>query len=289
MQISEIHAKIAQLAADGKYFAIITIIRAYGSSPRGVGAKMIALEEGMRIGTIGGDCLENDAVDEAVRLIGTDKKMFGETGTHNESATKVLTMLLDEEESGGVGMLCGGKVDVLIEVIRPQLQLVILGSGPVAMSIIHLADFVDITSTLVDPIEPRERVPISCTFVKARHEEGLEKLKVTDSTAIILVTRHKNDIPSLTTSLTTKAGYIGMIGSKHRVQTILNRVGKTLNIKPQAIGNRVHAPIGLDIGASTPSELAISILAEILTFFRKGSGMSKALYIPVKQIQSRKH
>ncbi len=289
MQISEIHAKIAQLAADGKYFAIITIIRAYGSSPRGVGAKMIALEEGMRVGTIGGDCLENDAVDEAVRLIGTDKKIFEETGSYKEPPTKVLTMVLDEEESGGVGMLCGGKVDVLIEVIRPQLQLVILGSGPVAMSIIRLADFVDFTSTLIDPIEPRERVPISCTFVKARHEEGLEKLRVSNSTAIVIVTRHKNDIPSLTTSLKTKASYIGMIGSKHRVQTILNRVGKRLNIKPETIGQRVHAPIGLDIGASTPSELAVSILAEILTFFRKGSGMSKALYVPARPIPSRKH
>jgi len=180
-------------------------------------------------------------------------------------------------------------VDVLIEVIRPQLQVVILGSGPVAMSIVSLADFVDITSTLIDPIEPRERVPISCTFVKARHEEGLAKIRVSESTAIVLVTRHKNDIPSLTTSLKTKATYIGMIGSKHRVQTILNRVAKSLDLEPETIGKRVHAPIGLDIGASTPSEIAISILAEILTFFRKGSGMSKALYVPLKPTPPLKH
>ncbi|MFQ6011812.1 MAG: XdhC family protein, partial [Nitrososphaerales archaeon] len=232
------------------------------------------------IGTIGGDCLENDSVDETIKLIGTDKKRFEETGSHKEPPTKVITMVLDEEESGGVGMLCGGKVDVLIEVVRPQMHVVILGSGPVAMSVVSLADFIDIPTILIDPIEPRERVPISCTFVKARHEEGLEKQRLSESTAIVLVTRHKNDIPSLTTSLKTKAAYIGMIGSKHRVQTILNRVGKGANLDPKEVGQRVHAPIGLDIGASTPGEIAISIMAEILSFFRKGSSMSKALYAP---------
>jgi xanthine dehydrogenase accessory factor len=123
-------------------------------------------------------------------------------------------------------------------------------------------------------------LPDSSTYVKGRHEEGLEKVTVGPATGIVIVTRHKNDVPALTAALRTKAGYIGMIGSRHRVQTILSRVAKETGMGTSALASRVHAPIGLDIGASTPQEIAVSVMAEVLSHFRKGTNRPMSLPVP---------
>lgn len=97
-------------------------------------------------------------------------------------------------------------------------------------------------------------------------------------TGIVIVTRHKNDVPALTAALKTRAGYICMIGSRHRVQTTFSRVAKETGIGTAALASRVHAPIGLDIGASTPQEIAVSVLAEVLAHFRNGTNQPMALF-----------
>lgn len=277
VRVSELYAKLAELAASGAHFAVATVIGVHGSSPRGVGAKMVVLEDGTRIGTIGGDCLESDTAEECVKMIKQDQIAVAKDRAA-EAPTKILSALLDEEERGGVGMLCGGKVDVLIEVVRPELHVVVLGSGPVATSVVKLADFLDVGSSLVDPMPPRTSLPRSCSYINAWHEEGLKQVGVTPKTAIVIVTRHKNDVPSLKAALATPAGYVGMIGSKHRVQTIFNRVAKAMGVAPSEISReRVHAPVGLDIGAQTPAEIAVSIMAEVLAHFRHGTSKPMAM------------
>lgn len=278
MRTPELYEKMAELSAQGVYFAVITVIGVKGSSPRGLGAKMVVLEDGTRLGTIGGDCLENDAVEAALRMLGEEKSKDPREQSRAEATVAVRSLLLEEEEAGGVGMLCGGKVDVLIEVVKPQLNVVVLGSGPVATGIVELAHFLDVGSVLVDPIPPKVQLPASCKYINARHEEGIKDVPVGDRTAVVIVTRHKNDVPSLKAALKTRAGYIGMIGSRHRVQTIFNRLAKDLGVGLESFAPRVYAPIGLDIGANSPQELAVSIMAEILAHFRKGSGRAMALY-----------
>lgn len=120
-------------------------------------------------------------------------------------------------------------------------------------------------------------MPPSAVFINDKHELGLKQAKVTKNTAIVLVTRHKNDVPALRAALETEASYIGMIGSRHRVQTIFNRVAEEMNTPVSAFISRVYAPVGLDIGAQTPQEIAVSILSEILAHFRHGTGRSMAL------------
>lgn len=279
MRVSQLYQKMAEMAHNGVRFATATIISAAGSSPRGTGAKMIVLEDGTRTGTIGGDCLENDVVDECVKMLAADKNA-AEKEDEPPSQTKIFSAVLTEAETGGVGMLCGGKVDVLIELSKPQLDLVVLGSGPVATSVIKLADFLDIGTTLIDPIPPRAELPKSSAFIKDWHEEGLKKIGATRNTAIVIVTRHKNDVPSLKAALATDAGYIGMIGSKYRVQTIFSRVAKDMAVPYQTFSSRVHAPVGLDLGAETPPEIALSILAEILAHFRKATAQAMMLHPP---------
>jgi xanthine dehydrogenase accessory factor len=277
LRATDLYAKMAELSARGECFATITIIGSKGSSPRGLGAKMIVREDGSRIGTVGGDCFENDAVDMALQMLAKDREK-GPEDRRAESVVAVRSMLLEEQEAGGVGMLCGGKVDILVELVKPELRVVVLGSGPVAMGIVELAHFLEMSTILVDPIPPLAGLPSSSSYVKGRHEESLEKVPVDPMTGIVIVTRHKNDAPALTAALKTRAGYIGMIGSRHRVQTILSRVGKETGMETATIASRVHAPIGLDIGASTPQEIAVSVLAEVLAHFRKGTSQSMALY-----------
>jgi len=277
---------MAELSAKGECFATITIIGSKGSSPRGLGAKMIVQEDGSRLGTIGGDCLENDAVDMALQMLAKEKERRPGERSRPESVVAVKSMLLEEQEVGGVGMLCGGKVDVLVEIIRPELKVVVLGSGAVATSIVELAHFLEMNTVLVDPIPPSIQLPTSSVFLKARHEEGLGELRVDDLTAIVIVTRHKNDVPALTAALKTSAGYIGMIGSKHRVQTIFGRVAKEAGVQAGSIPSRVHAPVGLDIGASTPQEIAVSVLAEVLAYFREGTSQPLALFEPQRRAAS---
>ena len=277
---------MAELSARGEYFATITVIACRGSSPRGLGAKMAVLEDGSRIGTIGGDCLENDAVDMALQMLAKEReKGAGERGG-SDGSVAVRSMLLEEQEAGGVGMLCGGKVDVLVEISKPGIRLVVLGSGAVATSIVELAHFLEMGTTLVDPIPPATELPSSATFVKARHDEGLENVKVDELTGIVIVTRHKNDAPALTAALKTRAGYVGMIGSRHRVQTILSRVSKEVGLDEGQIAARVHAPVGLDIGASTPQEIAVSVLAEVMACFRRGKGQPMAMIGSRRQVDA---
>ena len=285
MRAADLYGKMAELSARGEHFATITIIGSKGSSPRGLGAKMVVLEDGSRIGTIGGDCLENDAVDLALQMLAKEREKGPEDGSRGESVVEVRSMLLEEQDTGGVGMLCGGKVDVLVELIRPDLRLVVLGSGPVATSIVELAHFLEMGTVLVDPIPPSVILPGSNSYVKARHEEGLPKVHVDDQSGIVIVTRHKNDVPALTAALKTRAGYIGMIGSRHRVQTIFARVATETGMDVSSLSSRVHAPVGLDIGASTPQEIAVSVLAEILTHFRRGTSKSMALYAQGRQLE----
>lgn len=277
MNPADVLRKMAELAELEVSFATITVVGAKGSSPRGVGAKMVVLEDGTRVGTIGGDCLESQAVDAALRLM-ADRNSSSNMGAKAEAPVALLSVYLEEEERGGVGMLCGGRVDLLIEVFRPRLKVVVAGSGPVATSVARLADFLEIPCTLLDPVPPRAPLPRSVRFVNKLHEEGMAELPINEDTAIVIVTRHKNDVPALRAALSTKAGYVGMIGSRHRVQTIFNRLSQEMGVGQDAFRSRVHAPIGLDLGAITPQEIALSILAEVLMWFRRGSSASRALY-----------
>jgi xanthine dehydrogenase accessory factor len=272
LNVANLYSKIGELTAKGEPFAVLTLIRAEGSTPRGLGAKMIVLRDGSRMGSIGGDCLENDSVDEALKML-KDWNIAEEKA--EKPPVKIMTMVLDEQEAGGLGMVCGGKVDVLIEVVKPELHLVVLGSGPVATSIVKLADFLDITSTIVDPIPPEVKLPASVSFLQEEHEAGVRMVPCGSNSAIVIVTRHKDDVPSLRAAFSSNAGYIGLIGSRHRVQTVFEKAASELGISGDEVARKTHAPVGLDIGARTPREIALSVLAEILTHFRSATGRPK--------------
>jgi len=258
--MSNIYEKMTELLREQETFAVATIVNYNGSVPRQI-AKMIITKDQKTYGTIGGGCVEGQVVEEAVLML-----RQGVKGVILKSYDLV------EEEFGGVGMNCGGKIDVSIEIADPEPRLIVIGSGHLSSAIAKLGQLLGFEITVIDPLAKKDRFPETALVIPDFPETNLPDIRVSSNTYIVIVTRHKDDLPALRTALKTKAGYIGLIGSKRRVVQafrILLHEGLT-----QQQLNRVNAPIGLDIGAETPEEIAVSIMAEIVQ--RRRLGINKS-------------
>jgi xanthine dehydrogenase accessory factor len=175
---------------------------------------------------------------------------------------------LVEEEFGGVGMNCGGKIDVAIEIVEPEPRLIIAGSGHISTAIARLAHMLGFEIIVIDPLAKKEKFPEAGAVISDFVETNLPNIQVSSKTYIVIVTRHKDDLPTLRAALKTGAGYIGLIGSKRRVLQSFRTLLREGFTEEQL--ERVNAPIGLDIGAETPDEIALSIMAEITQHRRLG-------------------
>jgi xanthine dehydrogenase accessory factor len=255
--MGHIYRKINELVDKQETFALATIVDYKGSVPRRL-AKMIVTKDLKTYGTIGGGCVEGQVAEEAGLMLRNGAK-----------GVTVKSYDLVEEEFGGVGMNCGGKIDVSIEVVEPDPRLIIVGSGHLSAAIAKLANMLEFEIFVIDPLAKKESFPEGSRIISDFFETNLQAITITQSSYIVIVTRHKDDLPSLKAALGTEAGYIGLIGSRRRVaQTfkVLLNEGFT-----EAQLERVNAPIGLNIGAETPDEIAVSIMAEIIQRRRKGS------------------
>jgi len=218
---------------------------------------MIIPPDGTTMGNIGGGCVETEIVTEALRLL-----------KEGEKGVRVNSYNLIEEELDGVGMNCGGMIDVAVEIIEPTPKLVIIGSGHLAQALSRIGRMLDFNVAVLDPMAKKESFPEAAQVVADFVDKGLSKIRVDQSTYIVILTRHKDDVPALKGSLKTNAGYIGMIASRRRAALVLNQLLK--KGVPEKQLERVYSPVGLDIGADTPEEIAISILGEIIKIRRLG-------------------
>jgi len=241
---------------EGKTFAVATIVSHTGSVPRHV-AKMVIQPSGVTVGTIGGGCVETEVVAHAVKLL-----KEGAKGVHVNSYDLI------EEESGGIGMSCGGKIDVAIEIMEPTPKLLIIGSGHLAQALSQMGKMLDFGIVVVDPMAKKDSFPEAIQVVDDFVETGFPKVSVDQSTYIVILTRHKDDVPALKCSLKTNAAYVGMVASRRRVALVFNHMLKEGFTEEQL--RRIHSPVGIDIGAETPEEIAVSILAEIIKIRRLG-------------------
>lgn len=261
---AEIFRKANELIAKGETFAIATIIRTEGSTPRKPGAKMIILRDGSTVGTIGGDCVESEAVAEALEAI-------------TEGKSRTVSVALREEELGGVGMRCGGVAEVYIEVVKPTPRLLIIGGGHIGAEIAKLGQNVGFSVTVIDPSGKEGDFPGPVEVIPEPVEKGISRVEITPQTYIVIATGHKYDEPALKAVINSDAAYIGMVGSRRKAATIYK------NLMDEGIFEeklrRVHTPIGLDIGAETPEEIAVSIIAEIVRERRKPGASGESLKI----------
>lgn len=259
-----IFRKINELVAKGETFAVVTIVKTEGSTPRKAGAKMIVLPSGSTFGTIGGDCVESGAVAEAVEAI-------------KEGKSKTFSVTLEEEELGGIGMRCGGVVDVYIEVVKPTPKLLIIGGGNIGAQIAKLGQNVGFSITVIDPAVKQEDFPRDAEVILETVEKGVSMVEITPQTYIVVATGHKYDEPALKAVINSNAAYIGMVGSKRKAATTYrNLIDGGI---PEEKVKMIHTPVGLDIGAETPEEIAVSIIAEIIKKRRKPSASGESLKI----------
>lgn len=260
----KIFRKINELMSKGETFAVVTIVKTEGSTPRKAGAKMIVLQDGNTFGTIGGDCVESGAVAEAIEAI-------------KDGKSKTFSAALEEEELGGIGMKCGGMAEVYIEVIKPTPKLLIIGVGNIGAQLAKLGHNVGYSVTVIDPTARREDFPEFVEVIPEMVEKGVTMAGITPQTYIVIATGHKYDEAALKAVIDSGAAYIGMVGSKRKA-AVTYRSLMDEGVSEDSI-KMVHTPVGLDIGADTPEEIAVSIMAEIIKERRKPSASGGSLKI----------
>lgn len=254
----DIFEEIVRLRREGGKAALATVVKWLGSTPRRDNAKMLILEDGSTMGSIGGGSTEAEVVEEAGRVLETEKA----------SLTKFT---LTQEEAARDGLICGGTVEVFVEPILPDPSLLLMGGGHLAQAIAEAAQRVSFKVSVVDDrasFANRERFPGVEETIVASFEESLDSIDVTENTFILIVTRgHGYDQVVLEKAIQSPARYVGLVGSRRKIRIILkNLLDK--GIPPKTFSN-LYAPIGLEIGSETPQEIAVSVVAELIAL-RKG-------------------
>src|SRR5437763_10113935 len=253
----DIYEQIVQLRRDGRRGAVATIVNVRGSIPSFKTAKMLVRDDGSIVGTIGGGCVEAD-VWQAAREV-----MESET-------PRTLKFDLNQDPKHDTGLVCGGTLEIFVEPVLPPALLYIFGAGHVALSVCRTAASAGFEVIVTDDrssYATNERFPAAREVYALDFDEAMKKLDPNESSYIVIVTRgHRDDMRILRWAVQTRARYVGMIGSKRKTITIFRELLK--EGIAEKLFERVHAPVGLDIGAITPEEIAVSITAELIAMRR---------------------
>jgi len=258
----DLFEEIVRMRRSGLRGALATIVHTNGSIPSYESSRMLVREDGSIAGTIGGGCVEAEvwAAAKEVMQIEQPRKM---------------TFNLNHEASYDAGLICGGTLEIFVEPILPTPTLYIFGGGHVSSAVAKAANAVGFGITVIDDraaYANQERFPMA-SELHTSFEDAFAKVQPNASSYLLIVTRgHKDDMRVLAWAVRTEARYIGMIGSKRKVLSVykaLEREGYS-----ETEFERVHAPVGLDIGALTPEEIAISITAELIAVRRNAQNLA---------------
>jgi len=253
----DIYEQIVELRRQGRRGAVATIVNVRGSIPSFRTAKMLVRDDGSIAGTIGGGCVEADVWQAAREVMESEKP-------------RTLTFDLNQDPKYDTGLVCGGRLEVFIEPVLPPALLYVFGAGHVASNLCQVANGAGFDVIVTDDrtsYASQERFPAARAVHALDFDEAMQKLDPNESSYIVIVTRgHRDDMRILRWAVQTRARYVGMIGSRRKVIEI----SKVLQEEglPAHLFDRVHAPVGLDIGAITPEEIAVAITAELIAFRR---------------------
>jgi xanthine dehydrogenase accessory factor len=249
----EVFSAVTGALERGEPAALVTIVSTTGSTPQRVGAKMLVFADGRTVGTIGGGCYENDAFWKAREAITNRKPQL----VHYE---------LDDDFAQETGLICGGQMSVYIEPIEPSPELYVVGAGHVGFHLANMAHEVGFHVHVIDDREKfanRERFPNAVEIATEDIPTWLTRTSIPAHAYVVVVTRgHNNDLDAIRVLAPRDIRYLGLIGSRAKVARITDQL-LAEGMDP-AVLKQVHAPIGLDIGAVTPQEIAVSILAELV-------------------------
>jgi xanthine dehydrogenase accessory factor len=250
----DLYAKAAELTAQGKAFAVATVVRVEGSSSARRGSKAIIDADGkLLLGWVGGGCAESAVRSEALRCLELEQPL-------------VITLDMTDELLG-VGMPCGGKMDVYIEPVVPQPELLIAGHGRIAETLAALAHLLGFRIMVNNPGADQSSFPQAERVIA--EDFDLSQTPIGPNTYVVIATQHKQDHLWLQKALEGEAAYVALIASHHRAKLVLDYLAAEK--VPAGKIARIFAPAGLDLGAVTPEEIALSIVSQIVALRRGGT------------------
>jgi xanthine dehydrogenase accessory factor len=266
----DVFEELVRLRRLGQKCALATIVQVRGSIPSYESAKLLVREDGSMIGTIGGGCVEGEVWNVAREVIASEKPRH-------------LSFNLGQDAAYDNGLICGGQLDVFVEPVLPVPYAFIFGAGHISKSLSKAAMLAGFSTVVVDNRESfanRERFPEAAEVYAGEYEEIFPKLSINETSYVVIVTRgHRDDMRVLKLAIATPARYVAMIGSKRKVLNVVRELERE-GIDRTAF-ERIHAPMGLDIGAISPEEIAISVAAEMIAVRRKAASNWRSLSLSV--------
>ena len=259
----EVFAALGEALSRGEEAALVTIVSSHGSTPQRVGAKMLVFGDGRIVGTVGGGCYEHDAIGKAKIVLSTRKPT-------------TVKYDLNDDFAEETGLVCGGQMEVFIEPIEAAPAVYIFGAGHVGYYLGKMAHDAGFGVHVIDDraaFANTERFPFAASVVVDEIPQWLADTVLPPTAYAVIVTRgHRNDLDVLRALAPRPLRYIGLIGSRAKVARLYEQVMLEGGIDPDLLA-RIHAPIGLDLGAVTPQEIAVSITAELIAV-RRGKAES---------------
>jgi xanthine dehydrogenase accessory factor len=249
----EVFAALNEALQRGEEVALVTIVSSTGSTPQRVGAKMLVYADGRTVGTIGGGCYENDAFGKALEAIKNRKPI-------------TMKFELNDDFAQETGLVCGGQMEVFIEPVEPSPELYVFGAGHVGYFVGKMAYEVGFKVHVIDDREKfanTERFGEGIEVIVDHIPTWISTHRLPPTSYAVIVTRgHTHDLDAMRALAQMSLRYLGLIGSKAKVKRIFDALIE--EGMPAKSLEGIHAPIGLDIGAITPQEIAVSILAELI-------------------------
>ncbi len=254
----DLFEEIVRMRAAGEPGALATVIGTRGSTPGKETMRLLVKASGEFIGTVGGGCVEADVVDACLDVIESD-------------VPKRMTFRLTANATGETGLMCGGELEVFLEPITAP-QLVLFGAGHISKDLCTIAARAGFRVTVVDDRASFANAARFPEAVAVIAEESFaacfEQLRVPASAFCVVVTRgHAYDLECTDFALQSDARYVGLIGSHVKVRNILRRLARDGRLEGIDL-ERLHAPIGLDLGGGTHGEIAVAIVAELIAHRR---------------------
>lgn len=253
----ELLAALGDAMSRGETVALVTIVSAHGSTPQRVGAKVLVYRDGRTVGTIGGGCYEHDAVGKARDVLRTRRSVLARYELNDDFAQET-------------GLICGGRMEVFIEAIEAPPKLVILGAGHVGYELGRLAPGLGFSVVVVDDRQKFanvERFPHAEAVVVDDIPAWVDRTPLPSSAYVVVLTRgHRQDYDAVRALAKRELRYVGLIGSRAKVARLVERLVEE-GVSREWL-RMVRAPVGLDIGAVTPEEIAVSILGELVAVRR---------------------
>jgi len=255
--MSDVFSEIVKLRNAGRKGALATIIQVQGSIPSYECSKILIRDDGSIVGTVGGGCVEADVWAAAQDVM-------------REEKPRRLHFNLNANPEYDTGLVCGGSLDIFVEPILATPTLYLFGGGHVSRSVSKVASLAGFDIVVCDDREAfanKERFPSAAATHAGPWEEIFQKITPSNLSYIVIATRgHKGDLDCLRWAVTTDARYVGMVGSKRKLAEF-SKILTAEGVSAQWL-ERVHSPVGLDIGALTPEEIAVSIVAEMIAVRR---------------------